>query len=203
MKRAIFYFFLTIANIAPLAMHAQDNDMVKYDGQPTVNVFRINFFGIPGVAFEHSLGNDFTVNAELGLGWPVITEETGISGYRDLRLESVVNPYILLEARYYYNFRKRAEHGKSIDNFSGNYIAPFYRYNAYEYEGSVYPDEPKYRTALLRDVQYMGIWWGMQRNLGSRQRFYIDWSIGPGIKTNFVDYADFSLSAKFGIGLQW
>ena len=56
---------------------------------------------------------------------------------------------------------------------------------------------------LLWDVQYVVGSWGMQRNLGEKEKFYINWSIGSGVKTNWKDYAEFSLVGQLGLGLQW
>jgi len=165
----------------------------------TKNIVRLNLLA-PSFGFEKCIGNNFTIRPEAGFGWPVFTNDKDENGNNQINMESMVNPYLLLEGRYYYDLQKRLDRGKSISNYTGNYIACFYRYNAYEYQAGVSNRNSEY---LLRDVQYMGIWWGMQRNLGQKELFYFNWSLGPSIKTNWKDYADGSFTGQLSLGLQW
>lgn len=168
------------------------------------SVIRINLLGVPGFSYELGLGSDFTIRPEAGLGWPVFSDRHNDEGeLQSIYLESMVNPYLILEGRYYYNMQKRKAEGRRTNKFAANYIGLYYRYNAYEHEGSYDPENNGNWDDLLRDVQYLGGWWGLQRNIGQRDLFYINFSIGPGMKTNWIDYANFSVSSQFGFGLQW
>ncbi len=92
---------------------------------------------------------------------------------------------------------------KKTGYYGGNYLGGYYRYNAYEYQAGVSSNTKDSSGVLYRDVQYLGASWGMQRSLGIKQLFYINWSIGPSLKTNFKDYADFAFPGQLGFGLQW
>jgi len=194
-KKSIILLFVIAVSVSAFAQSEQKIESLY----STKNIVRLNLLA-PSFGFEKGIGNGFTIRPEAGFGWPVFTNDKDENGKNQINLESMVNPYLLLEGRYYYNLQKRVDNGKKISNYSGNYFACFYRYNAYEYQAGV---SNRNREDLLRDVQYMGLWWGLQRNLGSKELFYINWSIGPSLKTNWKDYADGSFTGQFSLGLQW
>lgn len=202
MKTITNFILTTLFASASLLLFGQNNT----DQGSTVSkntVVRINLLGIPAFSFEKSLGGNFTFRPEGGLGWPVITSEKNDDDKRTVKLESPVNPYLIIEGRYYYNLQKRFNKGKRTDFFSADYLAIYYRYNAYEYQAGFSDNNKDESGELWRDVQYVGAWWGLQRNLGKKQKFYINWSLGPGIKTNWKDYVDYSFTSQLGVGLQW
>ncbi len=166
------------------------------------SVVRINLLGIPAFSFEKGLGKNFSFRPEAGLGWLVITNEKSEDPDK-LKIESFVNPYVLLEGRYYYNMDRRTLKGKRVEHFAADYLAVFYRYNAYEYQAGLSEHNRNGSGKLSRDVQYLGTCWGMQRNLWKKQLFYINWALGPSIKTNWKEYAYFSFTCQLGFGLQW
>lgn len=197
--KIIRYVIIFTCLCALSAAKAQDNK--EYN--PKAHVGRVNLFGLFGFSFEKGIGKNFTIRPEAGLGVPVFTETDVEGGKNKVHFESAVNPYIMVEARYYYNLKKRFDAGKRISYFGADYIGPFYRYNAYQYLGAYDPDTENKNDVLLRDIQYAGFWWGLQRNFGPKQCGYFNWSIGPAVKTNFKDYADFTVFGQIGLGFQW
>ncbi|HRI34131.1 MAG TPA: hypothetical protein PLD02_10270 [Saprospiraceae bacterium] len=170
---------------------------------PSLNdgILRINFLGLAGFSYEKGLGSGFTFRPEAGLGWPLITDEHNehdeLSGFN---LEYPFNPYFLVETRYYYNLDKREKEQKSIANFSGNYVGAFYRYSVYQYLTSYATGK---QDSVLHNVHYVGMWWGLQRNLGEKRRFYFNFALGPGFETDFKSFNRFNLEANLGLGLQF
>jgi hypothetical protein len=194
--------YLYIIPCLLLSLSAAGQEVSPDEGNTKKTVIRLNILGVPGLGFETSLGRSFTIRPEAGLGWPVFTASFDAEGNNDVDLVSWVNPYLLLEARYYYNLNRRIERAKRTAYFGADYISLYYRYNAYEYQADFVQDGDD-DSRLVRDVQSMGFWWGMQRNMGPRQRFYINWSLGPGIKTNWIDYGEASFTGQLGLGVQW
>ncbi|MFI5134470.1 MAG: hypothetical protein ACHQD9_01330 [Chitinophagales bacterium] len=194
-KSAVAFSFLWMIALTTFAQSQE----TTWQSQVTTNVPRINFLGFAGVGYEIGLGKGFTFSPELGLGWPVIQSTTHSDNTITLHVKSAVNPYLLLDGRYYYNFQRRFEAGKPIDHFSGNYVGAFYRYNLYEYV-SYTNDETE---ELLKNVQYFGVWWGLQRNIGEKHLFYFNFSIGPAIKTDLNTTTAFTVAGNLGLGLQW
>lgn len=198
MKRSILSGIFCLTFFLCLAQDSTE----KSRFENTESVVRINLLGIPAFSFEKGLGNNFSFRPEAGLGWLVITDEKNTDPH-NVKIESYVNPYLLLEGRYYYNLERLAMKGKRVEHFGADYLALFYRYNAYEYQAGFSDHNRNESGKLIRDVQYIGACWGMQRNLWEKQRFYINWALGPSIKTNWKERADFSLTCQLGFGLQW
>jgi hypothetical protein len=162
-------------------------------------VLRVNFLGVPAFGFEKGLGSNLTIRPEAGLGWPVYVTAKNSKGLSYPRMRSAVNPYLLFELRKYYNLQRRAAIGKKTRHFSGNYTGLFYRYNAYEKDDNYKADD----EGLVRDVHCLGVLWGFQKSLWPADIFYINFSVGPGIKTNWVDYSTVAVSVQVGFGMQW
>jgi len=190
---------LVLLELFTVSAFAQLSEESIWQSKVTENVPRINFLGLAGVGYEIGLAKGFTFSPELGVGWPVIESTTNSDNTTTLEVKSAVNPYLLLESRYYYNFQKRFEANKPIDHFSGNYVGAFYRYNVYEYLSKT-NDESE---AMLKNVQYFGVWWGIQRNIDQKHRFYFNFSVGPSIKTDLKSTTQFTVSANLGLGYQW
>lgn len=200
MKKS-FYILIICLHMSPYSAISQAKDTIEqFNDKP---VIRLNLLGMLAFGFEKGIGNNFTIRHEAGLGWPLVTQEKNKEGKTLVTLESIVNPYILLEARHYYNIQRRIDQGRRTAYYAGNYLGIYYRYNAYEYQAGVSNNTKDSMGVLYRDVQYLGGSWGMQRSLGVKQLFYINWSIGPALKTNFKDYADFTFPGQIGLGLQW
>lgn len=194
----LFLFGLTVWSERTFAQVVNGDNLIPQNNC----LIRLNFLGIPGVNIEYEIGKHKTISAETGLGWPVIVDEESEAKPTKRRIESLTNPYIVLEGRYYYNINNRISAGRSVENFSGNYIGPFYRFNAFEYIGSYEPDNT-YRYDLLRNVHYVGFWWGMQRHIGAQKLFYFNFAFGPALKTDWSEYIDYSFTGKLALGMQW
>lgn len=197
--KKIMALLLVLISITWSSSIAQHTDNFNYKQ----SVIRINLLGIPAFGFEQGLGNGFTFRPEAGLGWPVITSETNTAGTEVISLESAVNPYVEIEGRYYYNLQRRAAAQRNTKHFAANYIACLYRYNAYEYQAGLSDGNRDDKGSLKRDVQYIAAGWGIQRNLGRKDQLYINWGIGPDLRINGTQSADFTLQAQFGFGFQW
>lgn len=165
-------------------------------------VLRFNLLGIPAVGFEKKLTPSFTIRAEWGLGFPLIIKKKQDNGISKLSMESGVNPYLVLESRYYYNLSKHPLGGKPTQCFSGEYIGFFYRYNAYQYQQAL--SLFNHREGSVKEIQYLGaLVWGVQRNFGRNEQFYMNWALGFGVKTNGYCYDIFSMTTQFGLGFEW
>ncbi|HYV92513.1 MAG TPA: hypothetical protein VE978_12035 [Chitinophagales bacterium] len=186
------------------SLFAQNSDLKTLTRKPNdtseLKTFRINFLGFAGLNYEFGLGGPFSINLEGGLGFPLIKSSSrNIDGSINLSLKSVLNPYLNIEGRYYYNLLQRKFAGKLIDNFSGDYLAAFYHYSVY----SNVQSSPVESGQLLYNMHYFGVWWGMQRNLGCNQRLYFDFSIGPCLRTDLNSHIDLNAAAHLGFGIQW
>jgi hypothetical protein len=202
MKPLIAIIFAVIYSGVYSSLSAQNQGYI-FEPRQCNDVVRINFAGFAGIGFESSIGRNFTIRPEAGSGWPVLTEKTRPNGATSCVVQSAFNPYLFVEGRYYYNLERRQRKGKNTSHYSGNFVSGFYRYSSFVYQGG-FSTYNKYPTdSLQHDVQYIGAYWGIQRNIGGRQRFYFSLALGPGLKTNFKNYADFEFSAQLGFGLQW
>lgn len=195
-------FILPIAFCCICSLSSSQNDSNSESITTRGSVVRLNFLGIPAFGYEKGLGNQFTFRPEAGLGWLVMDTDENKTDNKT-KIESFVNPYLLLEGRYYYNLERRIRKGRNVAHFAADYVSAFYRYNAYEYQPDISNRDREETEKLLRDVQYIGFAWGMQRSLWKNQLFYFNWSVGPSIKTNFKAYAEFAFAFQLGFGLQW
>jgi len=100
--------------------HAQvpDQDLTKTDFN-NETIYRLQILPL-GAEIEKDIYGDFSLVANLG-GVPLyLGRETdfnsGTSGF-------TIIPFLDLQARYYTNFNRRLEAGKSIENNSGNFIS--------------------------------------------------------------------------------
>ena len=121
-------------------------------------------FGI-GFGYELALGDQFSVD--------LIGEFRAYIGDDDFAVDNfVMSPRLGLEARYYYNFKKRFEAGKNTDNNSANYFALLISEEfPIGYEGI--RDSPIYTTRILPKF-------GMRRTLS--QNYTIDFGAYFGAK---------------------
>src|SRR5699024_2104466 len=80
------------------------------------SLLKIGLFG-PNIEYEAKISQDFTVVSEAGV--------TLAFGYGGNEIGTIFEYGLIakISPRYYYNFGNRIEDGKSIRNFSGNYIS--------------------------------------------------------------------------------
>ena len=168
-------FSLSVLLFACYSLNAQS------DSQKVVaNVTRLAIIN-PGFSYETTIGSKSTLYSEVGLapfirmGWAAVEAE----GFK-FRMD----PFVNLQYRAYYNFKRRTEKKLRTDLNSLNYIAPSlgisYSKNAIHSDGY---DEPDRRV-----LSSVGVYWGMQRNFKSR--FSLDLMIGPGYLFGKTTYND-------------
>ncbi len=160
-------------------------------------VIHINFLGIPSLGFEKGLFHGFTLRQELGSGWPFLTLDNADSGEET---QPLVNPFFSIELRNYYNLKSRFNKSKPTENFYGDYVSIYYRYNTFEYPLSAPWTEV---NELNRDIHYLTANWGMQRSIGAKQHFYYNYSIGCGLKTDFIKNNYFTVLGHVEFGVQF
>jgi hypothetical protein len=143
----------------------QNNDPEAAESKHKIRIGML----VPGVSVETALREKITLFTEVGTGFSLIIKDHG-----NMFFVNIMNspedeyisgtyfrffPFAKLEERFYYNTHKRKAVGKSIQNFSGNYIS---NYNVY----------------LFNEKFTTGFTWGMQRN---SRKFFFNLNLGLGI----------------------
>jgi len=157
MKKVLFVIlcFILVQGIA-----AQDN----IDNQYTENVFRINFLN-PGVEYEYAVAKTSTLSAGLGVGYggsyPNLSTTKG-TGFLYL-----ITPFLDVQYKRFYNFEKRVQKDRNVENNSGNFISArlLTRVNTIE---SNFDRTSNYDFAI-------GPTWGIQRSYG---KFHLLFDVG-------------------------
>lgn len=122
---------------------------------------------------ETKLNNQFTLKSEIGVD--------GGYSYSDLntpKSQYIIIPSISLEPRWYYNFAKRHQKGKSIKNNAANFLSLKTTYNPNWFSISNLPNTDI--SNLFRVIPS----WGLRRDLGANFNFDLRLGIGYGIATN-------------------
>ena len=143
---------------------------------------RAGFLG-PSLLYEIHLRDATTVVATAGASLSAGYGGKQIGWLTDYSLYAGLSP------RYYYNFRNRLEDGKSIKNYSGNFISLFTRAYLYNVLSS-YEDHNQY---------LIGPTWGIQRNLGKSWYFNVQLGAGASISK---DETFFTPLLGFTLGIQ-
>ena len=110
-------------------------------------------------------------------------------------LAFIPTAFISGEGRYYYNFLKRLEKGKSISRNSANYIGVPDNYGL-SFQTFYVEDGSRIRTTT--QVYNFGIVWGLQRNY--QNRFSLDFNIGSSILTA-LSSREFGIIISFKLGI--
>jgi len=111
MKKILTVVFLSIFFIT----YAQNKNK-------TEDIFGVKVGFIGGwVSYEKALNHKFTLNSEVGY-------EGGFLKGTNNNVDYVFTTIFSLEPRYYYNFKKRQDKGKSTNNNSANYISSEFFY---------------------------------------------------------------------------
>lgn len=121
----------------------------------TESVWRLNFFN-PGVEYEFPTGENSTFSAGLGVGYGGSYPDLSDSGNG---WQYLIAPFLDLQEKWFYNFDKRQNKGKTINNNSGNFVSAriLVRGNTIESNFS--------RTSNFDFA--VGPTWGIQRSYGS------------------------------------
>ena len=128
---------------------------------------------------EAKLSNSIALRTELGFDFGVW--ET--TYYDDFDSPFILTPVIVVEPRFYYNLKKRAENSKRIDGNSGNFIA---------LKTSYHPELALFNTDDAPVVSDFSIipTLGIRRNIG--KRFNYEAGIGAGYSYTLAKGAGYS-----------
>ena len=128
---------------------------------------------------EVKLSNSIALRTELGFDFG-IWETTY---YDDYDSPFILTPVIVIEPRFYYNLKKRAENSKSIEGNSGSFIA---------LKTSYHPELAVFNTDDAPVVSDFAIipTWGIRRNIGAH--FNYEAGIGVGYSYTFAERAGYS-----------
>jgi hypothetical protein len=131
----------------------------------TEKVWRINILN-PAIELELPTGNNSTFSSALGIGYG--------GGYPDLTsggngIIYIISPFLDLQQKWFYNFDKRNNKEKTVDNNSGNFISM-----RFITKGNSIADNIT-RTSNI-DFAF-GPTWGIQRKYG--KNFHLLFDVGP------------------------
>lgn len=128
---------------------------------------------------EAKLSNKIALRTELGFDFG-IWETTY---YDDYDSPFLLTPVIVVEPRFYYNLKKRAENSKRIDGNSGDFIA---------LKTSYHPEFALFNTDDAPVVSDYAIipTWGIRRNIG--KHFNYEAGIGAGYSFTFAERAGYT-----------
>jgi len=146
---------------------AQDSLLLFNQQKPVLKAVIIT----PGLAYEVPIGLRTSVYMQAGIG----------IGYQNLSRPYLVTTGILIvQPRFYYNYRKRLAAGKNTAGFASNYIG---------FRGMANGSFLKETLASGETLALFGLHlaWGMQRNIGKRGFFYVE--AGP--HANFSEKSSF------------
>ena len=156
MKKIIILIVLVLFAVS---LNAQKSKTYK-----TEKVWRVNFLN-PAIELEIPTGEKSTFSTSLGIGYD--------GGYPDLTYGGsgfiyIISPFMDLQYKNFYNFKKRIEKGKIIDNNSGNFISARLMIKGYSITENV--------TRTSNFDFAIGPTWGIQRKYG---QFHLLFDMGP------------------------
>jgi len=158
MKKSIFLIYFLFS----FTVFAQE----KFTDVRTEKVFRINFIN-PGAELELPTGARTTFSAGIGAGYN--------GSYPDLSIKKesgflyIIAPFLDLQQKWYYNFDKRINKGKSIVNNSGNFLSLRFLTRG-----------PSIEENVVRSTEYdfaISPTWGIQRSINEKIHLLFD--VGP------------------------
>lgn len=133
----------------------------------TESVLRINVIN-PAVSYEKALGSKTSLDASLGFGYNFSYPNLSLAA--DDGFQYIFAPFVDVQGRYYYNFAKRQENGKSVSQNSGNFVAVRTLYTG--------PTSESLSSYFRTDDHFfaVGPTWGLQRKYN---RVNLLFSVGP------------------------
>jgi len=156
MKRTLIFVIVVLLAISTNAQ--------KKENTKTVKVWRINFLN-PAIELELPTGDYSTFSSALGVGYG--------GGYPDLTYGGsgfiyIIAPFIDIQQKWFYNFKKRNKKDKTIENNSGNFISA-----RLITRGKSIADN----VGRTSDFDFaFGPTWGIQRKYGN---FHLLFDVGP------------------------
>lgn len=131
----------------------------------TTTVWRFNFVN-PGAELEVPVTQNSTFSTNIGVGYngsyPELTE--GVNN----GVVYIIAPFLDLQYKYFYNFKKRLAKNKSTNNNSGNFIS-----------WRMVTRGPSITDNVFRTSDFdfaVGPTWGIQRSYGN---FHLLFDVGP------------------------
>ncbi len=118
-----------------------------------------------GYGYEWSVADEVTINAQIDMRVYIGDDDFAIDNF-------VFSPRLTIEPRYYYNLKKRAEQGKSIQLNSANYVSLDMSFELDAGFGGI-RDWPQNTLRILPT-------WGLRRELA--EHFTIDFGVYAGYK---------------------
>lgn len=131
----------------------------------TEKVWRVNFLN-PAIELELPTGEYSTFSSAIGIGYN--------GGYPDLTYGGngfiyIINPFVDIQQKWFYNLNKRISKNKTIDNNSGNFVALRFITRGNSIAENV---------SRTSDFDFaVGPTWGIQRKYGENFHLLVD--IGP------------------------
>ncbi|MBV6655973.1 MAG: hypothetical protein KI786_19530 [Mameliella sp.] len=129
---------------------------------------------------EFKLSDAIALRTEVGFDFGIW--ETTF--YDDFDSPFLLTPVLVLEPRFYYNLKKRAETSKRIDGNSGNFIALKMGYHPDWFVLFNTDDAP-----VVSDFSIIPTW-GIRRNIG--EHFNFEAGIGAGFSHTFAERAGYT-----------
>ncbi|WP_055411190.1 hypothetical protein [Nonlabens sp. YIK11] len=114
----------------------QDQNRSKTDFQ-NETIYRVNLLLTPNLEIEKDVTKDISLLASAGVGIAIY----GNNSFGNNEVGLIFPFQIELATRYYTNFNRRLEKGKTIENNSGNYVALSFA-NVFEAENDDVRVEP-------------------------------------------------------------
>lgn len=175
MRKFIFIFTVLIVSVS--SSLAQEINLNEQE-----DLLKVGLLG-PNLEYEFSINPQMTLRTEAGVSLSLGYGGNAIGWLFSYGLFATVSP------RFFYNLENRLEDGKSIKNYSGNYLS----FVSMAYLNSVLSNEHEPNQYIL------GPTWGIQRNLGTNWFFNLE--IGPAISMSKAE-TEFVPVIGFDIGIQ-
>ncbi len=171
-KTTLIFLFLYILLGCPLLWGQPNKDTLENISQPVGYIrAEASFPGGYGISGEVLLGKNWTTSAVAYMEW----------GYSVLFNELYHENLFAFQnrVRYYYNWQRRLQKGRSIQNYSGNFIGtilhiPLNKTVTYFSDSG---------GNVLKRVRYnfFVLAYGMRRSFGKRKNWFVEGEMGPGI----------------------
>ncbi len=157
-------------------------------------VWRVSFTTPLGVTNELRLGPKTTLVTTAGLGGYAGAQATAPATNAAPDWYYGINANVSVGSRYFYNFERRLEGGKSIRYNSGNYLTVVASYTT----PAFIRKDPTRPTDINTSIDGPSVraLWGFQRTY--RQNFYLNLGLGLGVSRQYTGFAgDFALGYTF------
>lgn len=150
----------------------EKEEALKQQPESVVDITKFTLL-LPGVSHEKAVGKFQTLQAYALYNLNTYSKNNG----NNIQSSTYFDPTIMLSYRYYCNYKRRVDLGRSTAKNTMNYIGPFAQVffskipigsNAYEYKSR-------------RPVYTFGVLYGLQRNYKSH--FSLDINFGVGVIT--------------------